>query len=371
LTAAIAPLLLLLLIAGLAAANGANDVSKGVATLAGAGVTRYRTAIVWGGLATLAGSLLSLAVAGKMTSLFTVGIVSARPSATLALAVLVGAGAWVALATLVRMPVSTTHALVGAMIGAGLVMAPATVQWSSLLGRVVLPLLASVVVSFMLSNMLIRAGSRAPRCVCVDVTADPPTSVAAIPAGEADTGSLVDSASISPRALARKRGLVHGVDTRRSGLTVNAAHWVTSGATSFARGLNDTPKMVAVGAFGLVPHPLSAGELLLVVAAGIAAGGLAAGVRVARQLGEKVVHMSHREGFNANLVTSVLVGLGATLGLPMSTTHVSTGAISGVAGDSLVRLNRRTLRDFLVAWMLTPVTAGLIGANVYGLLVRL
>jgi inorganic phosphate transporter, PiT family len=89
------------------------------------------------------------------------------------------------------------------------------------------------------------------------------------------------------------------------------------------------------------------------------------GLRIARRLGEGVVRMSHVEGFKANLSTSLLVGVGANLGLPMSTTHVSTGAIAGSAGRDVGRLNRRTLRDFAIAWTLTPFVAGLVAAGVY------
>jgi len=106
----------------LAAMNGANDVSKGIATLAGAGVTRYRTAIAWGTVTTLGGCLLSLTVAAKLTALFSKGIVSHPPTNAFTLAVLVGAGAWVAIATLTRLPVSTTQAIIGALVGAGLLL---------------------------------------------------------------------------------------------------------------------------------------------------------------------------------------------------------------------------------------------------------
>jgi len=84
-------LALLILTLALAAANGANDVAKGVATLAGAGVTRYHTAILWGASTTLIGSLLSLSIAGRLTQLFSAGIVTAPPTLAFAAAVLVGA----------------------------------------------------------------------------------------------------------------------------------------------------------------------------------------------------------------------------------------------------------------------------------------
>lgn len=75
--------------------------------------------------------------------------------------------------------------------------------------------------------------------------------------------------------------------------------------------------------------------------------------------------MSHVEGFKANLTISVLVGLGATQGLPMSTTHVSTGAIAGAAGRELARLNRKTLRDFAIAWTVTPAVAAVVAVIVF------
>lgn len=75
--------------------------------------------------------------------------------------------------------------------------------------------------------------------------------------------------------------------------------------------------------------------------------------------------MSHREGTFANLVSSSLVILGANLGWPMSTTHVSTGVIMGIARANVGRLNRKTIRDFLLAWMVMPLTAALISATIY------
>ncbi|MCA1603732.1 MAG: inorganic phosphate transporter, partial [Acidobacteria bacterium] len=100
-------------------------------------------------------------------------------------------------------------------------------------------------------------------------------------------------------------------------------------------------------------------------------GSLYAGRRVAQVLAEKVVKMDHREGLLANLTTAMLVGVGANLGLPMSTTHVSTGAIAGIAGSDTGRLNRRTVRDLVLAWTVTPFVAGIISVATYLLAARL
>ncbi len=354
---------ILLLTAGLAAANGANDVSKGVATLAGAGVTRYRTAVLWGVVATFAGSMLSLILAARITKLFSKGIVAATPTDAFALAVLTGALAWIVVATVARLPVSTTHAIVGALIGAGLLLAPKTVQWNALLPRIVIPLLASIVVSYAVSAVINGVTRSAPECICVDVSA--PFAVNPSPTGAATVtrSSTLPLVALTMGTEAECR--VHGAGSSGFLLAMNGGHWVSSGATSFARGLNDTPKIVAIGAFGLVPGHLQAGQLLVVVALAMALGGVAAGIRVAKQLGENLIRMSHAEGFKANLTTALLVGLGANLGLPMSTTHVSTGAIAGIAGTGVKRLHGDTFRALVLAWTVTPATSAVVAGVAY------
>lgn len=361
---------ILVLTVSLAAANGSNDDAKGVATLAGAGVTRYRFAIAWGVLATLAGSLLSLTFASSISTLFTSGIVAAPPDPAFSIAVLAGTAFWVGLATATRLPVSTTHAIVGALIGAGLLLAPGSVKWLSLATKVAIPLLASVVLSYAASALLSRVARSAPQCVGLDL--GPPSAVEATGAAKVSGAGL--AAVAGPSRPLPMDGVItstsstcpiHSPGTARIGLNVNTAHWLTSGGASFARGLNDTPKIWAIGAFGLVPGMLGPSQLLVLVAVAMAFGGAVAAGRVGRQLGENVVHMSHREGFNANLVTAVLVGAGANLGLPMSMTQVSTGAISGIAGTQVRRLNVRSLRNFLIAWTATPAVAGVIALLVF------
>jgi inorganic phosphate transporter, PiT family len=128
--------------------------------------------------------------------------------------------------------------------------------------------------------------------------------------------------------------------------------------------LNDTPKIVAIGAFALTPTGTDPTWLVVAVALAMAGAGLLFGARVVRSLGERVVRMSHVEGLRANLATALLVAVGANLGLPMSTTHVASGAITGLARGDFSRLNGRTLRDFAVAWTATPAIAGLVSATV-------
>ncbi len=78
--------------------------------------------------------------------------------------------------------------------------------------------------------------------------------------------------------------------------------------------------------------------------------------------------MDHREGFAANLITATLVGFGAVLGWPMSTTQVASGAIIGIGSTKNERVNTKTVRDMLIAWVVTLPGAALLGAMVFFLL---
>ncbi|MEU0792652.1 inorganic phosphate transporter [Amycolatopsis sp. NPDC005961] len=331
------------LVVALAAVNGSNDVPKGVATLAGAGVTKYKTAIIWGTITTLIGCVFSLGLASKMTALFSKGIITGATTDAFAVAVLAGAAFWVGLATILRLPVSTTHALIGGMVGAGLLMSTGGVSWSAVGSKLVTPLLVSIVVAYAITLILaVVTGAATKRRSAVT----PP-----VPSSGSGDVAVQTAPVVTPE--------------KTSARIMTAAHWFTSGATGFARGLNDTPKIVAIGAFALVPAGMQPWHIMILVTAAMAAGSLLGGMRVAEKLGEGVVKMNHREGFLANLTTAALVGVGAGAGLPMSTTHVSTGAIAGSAGPNLSRISGGTVRNFLIAWLVTPPVAGVVAALVF------
>jgi inorganic phosphate transporter, PiT family len=323
-------MVILVLLAVLSAANGANDVSKGVATLRGSGLASYRTAVLWGAVTTFAGSLLSAALAHNMLKVFTAGALTVPPTMTFEVAALLGVIAWVVVATLLRLPVSTTHGLIGAVIGAGLLFAPHAIGWNAIVSRLAVPLLVSIFVAYGLSAIANAVERRAFR----------------------GRGERHDE----PPAAAR-----------RSLFGMDGLHWVSAGGVGFARGLNDTPKIVSLG---VAVQGVDVIWLFVLVAAAMLVGSVVAGARVAKVLAEDLVRMDHLEGFTANVVTALLVGFGANLGLPMSTTQVSSGAIAGIGGSQTNRLNKKTVVKLVLAWTVTPLFAGLVAAGAYFALVR-
>ncbi len=232
----------------LAYSNGANDNFKGVATLFGSGTTSYRTSLLWATITTLAGSLLALYLAHGLVDTFKgKGLV---PDAVIAqpefrLAVSFGAALTVLLATLTGLPISTTHALTGGLVGAGLMASAAEVQFASLGKSFVLPLLFSPLVALLCTVQLyslfrwtrLRCGVTSQTCVCVGAVYEevqPQTDGRLL---LVRTGSAVEIGSTTA-CVERYQGEVLGVQARK---VLDGCHFLSSGAVGFARGLNDTP----------------------------------------------------------------------------------------------------------------------------------
>jgi len=170
-----------LISAFVAYANGANDVSKGIATLAGSGISSYRRAILWGALWTTFGGLAAFGLSHALVTTFGKGILSAgvTPTLSAALATLIGEGLWVGTATRWGVPVSTTHAIVGSIAGvASIAYGPVGMSWTVLTGKIALPLLFSPVASLVIGaailttwNILSPSGAN---CLCAELVEQRP-----------------------------------------------------------------------------------------------------------------------------------------------------------------------------------------------------
>src|ERR687887_512778 len=162
----------------LAYSNGANDNFKGVASLFGSRTCNYRTAISWATITTFAGSIMSIFLAQTLLKKFSgKGIVPDHfvGSEYFLLAVALGAGLTVILATLTGFPISTTHALTGAIIGCGLIAVGSQVNFSALGKGFVLPLLLSPILAIVVAGVLyivfhslrVATGTSKEWCICV------------------------------------------------------------------------------------------------------------------------------------------------------------------------------------------------------------
>ena len=127
---------------------------------------------------------------------------------------------------------------------------------------------------------------------------------------------------------------------------------------SFARGLNDTPKIAALLLVGSAAAP---GAALVAVGMVMAAGGLISARQVAGTMSHDVTEMNPGQGFTANAITSLLVIGASTLGLPVSTTHVSCGALFGI-GAVTHGAHWGTIRQIVLAWVVTLPLAATLAA---------
>ncbi len=357
------------LAAGLAYANGSNDISKGIATLVGSGVSDFRAAILWGTTWTVAGGLLAAFASQGLVATFSGRGFLDRPIGGFAFlsSVALGAAAWVLFASRTGLPVSTTHAIAGALAGAGIAAQGfGVLHWASFASKIALPLAFSPLVSigliYAVYPILARAVARAEAyCVCLERRLVVPIAV---------SGGAAEPTAVSMSALLGSREECSSSPAVAARLpALDGLHWLSSALTSLARGLNDTPKIVALGiaasTLGGLPAPL----FYALIALAIGAGSLVGGLRVTETLARKVTPMTPGEGFAANLVTTLLVGLASFLALPVSTTQVSAGAIIGIGLHHGARtVHWDTVREMLLAWVVTLPASALAAGGAYLLL---
>jgi PiT family inorganic phosphate transporter len=314
--------ILFLAVCFVAFTNGANANFKGVASLYGTETTTRRQALWWGTATTFAGSVAAAFFAHGLLKPFSGrGLVpdSLVQSPVFISAVAIGAALTSFFATRLSFPVSTTHALVGALIGAGLAGSGAQVQFAALGKNFLYPLFFSPIVAAVLG---------------------------------AAAYLLLRTLKLAPDHRTR---------------TLDVLHYLAAGAASFARGLNDTPKMAAL----LLAVPgFGGGWGFAVIAVLIALGGLLDADKVAETLGKKVTDMNPGQGFSACLVTAGLVATASLHSLPVSTTHVSVGSLIGM-GASTGQAKWRKVGEILLAWVSTVPCGAALAAIAYAVLSRL
>jgi inorganic phosphate transporter, PiT family len=360
--------LLILSVGLLSFANGANDNFKGVATLWGAGLATYRRAIAWATGFTILGSLAAIWLGSGLAAKFNGATLlpnTISGQLPFLAAVALGAGATVLLAAGLGLPISTTHSLTGALVGAAVSAAGFSeamiADWTK---GLILPLLFSPVIALtwtaglqvLATRFKGHTGTR--ECICIDeskrlaIATVPamfssvtvPASMRWAPAAECDTGEEIVRLDI-----------------------VRGTHWLSCAAISFARGLNDTPKIAAV----LFVATVAAVKLdYLFAALAIAAGGVLAATRVARTISKKITPMAPSEAVTANLVSAALIMLASSFALPVSATHITSGSIFGIGLLRRHEADWGKVREIVLSWIATLPLAAALGLMSYQLLAR-
>ena len=355
----------------LAYSNGANDNFKGVASLFGSRTCSYRTAISWATITTFVGSIMSIFLAQALLKKFSAkGIVPDHfaGSEYFLLAVAIGVGITVILATLTGFPISTTHALTGAIIGCGFVAVGSQVNLGVLGKGFVLPLLLSPVLAIAIASVLyilfhalrVATGTTKEWCICVGteervVAVPQPSSVLTM---RDVTSTMTLRVDEQENCRERYAGSFLGVSSQQ---IMDAAHFFSAGTVSFARGLNDTPKIVALL---LLWKTLDIRWGFAAIALTMAIGGLLNARKVADTMSTRITAMNHGQGFTANLTTAILVVLASLFGLPVSTTHVSVGSLFGI-GLTTGKANYPIVSAIVLSWLVTLPFAAILGGCSY------
>jgi inorganic phosphate transporter, PiT family len=390
---------------------GANDVANAMATSTGAKAITFKQAIIIAAVFEFAGAVLA---GGAVTSTIRSGMVDAQvfgeqPELLIygMLAALLAAGVWLNIASRFGWPVSTTHSIVGAIVGfAAVGIGMDAVHWSKvgtiMMSWVVSPLVAGTMAFLIFRSVQILILDRpdplrsAKRWVPVYMflTAFNITLVTLfkglthIGLELSTTQSYVIAVAIGLAVAITGRLFINriqpepGADQQFHYATVERVFGVlmiiTACSMAFAHGSNDVANAVGPAAAvistattGIVEQRSGVSPwVLLLGGAGIVLGLATYGRQVMRTVGEKITQLTPSRGFAAELSAATTIVVASGTGLPISTTHTLVGAVLGVGlARGIAALNLRVIRDIFLSWVVT-VPAGAALSIVFFFILR-
>jgi inorganic phosphate transporter, PiT family len=305
--------------------NGFHDTANAVAPAISTRAMPPRVAVTLAASLNFVGAFLSLSVATTIAT----GIVNADQVTTpIVFAGLIGAIAWNLATWFFGLPSSSSHALIGGVVGATFAAHGAdAIQFSGLLDKVVIPALVAPVLA------LVVAG-----------------------------GAIL----IAYRIVGRQRP---GPVTRGFRL----GQWVTSSLFSLSHGTNDAQKTMGIMFLALVANGnLQSTDdiptwVIVSAATAIACGTYVGGWRIIRTMGTRIIKMDPAQGFAAQGAGAAVILSASHVGFPLSTTHVMSGAIMGAgAAKRLSAVRWGVAGNIAVAWVLTLPAAASVGAITFG-----
>jgi len=301
--------------------NGFHDTANAVATSIATGALKPRTAVLLAGVLNLVGAFISVEVAKTISS----GLVDdTKITPTVIFAGLVGAIVWNLLTWLVGLPSSSSHALIGGLIGATCVASGAdAVKFAGLVGKVLLPAVLAPIIAGVIALIATYLAYR------ITARAAPATVTKGFKLGQIVSSSMVS--------------LAHGTNDAQKTMGVITLALITAGALPAGAG----PPFWVI---------LSSGTA-------IALGTYAGGWRIIQTLGMRVSEIRSPQGFAAGTSTATVILTSSHLGFPLSTTQVATGAVFGAgAARGAAGVRWGIGGQVVFGWLLTLPAAAAFGA---------
>ena len=304
--------------------NGFHDAANAIATSVSTGALKPRVALAMAAVMNFVGAFLGQKVAHTVSDTIDPG--PGSHGMVIVMCGLFGAIAWNLITWYYGLPSSSSHALIGGLVGAA-VAAGATANWAIVLDKVVIPMLISPLVAFTLGFALMLA------IMWIFRNANP---------GRTNRGFKI-AQTVSAAAMA----LGHGLQDAQKTMGVIFLALLTGGYVSESDGL---PLWVIISA-----------------ATAISLGTWSGGWRIMRTLGRRIIHLDPPRGFAAESVAaSVLYTTAYVFEAPISTTHTITSAVMGVgATKRLSAVRWGVAKSILIAWVLTFPAAALVAALCY------
>lgn len=305
--------------------NGFHDTANVVATAISTRAVPPRIAIAVASLLNFAGAFISLKVADTVGQGF---VHTTQVSTTVVFAGLIGAIAWNLATWYFGLPSSSSHALIGGLVGSMLVAHGAgAIDGNGLLGKLIVPAIVSPILAFLAAAMAITIAYR-----------------------------IVGRLRPGPVARSFRLGQL-----------------ISGGLLALSHGTNDAQKTMGVMTLALVAHgSIQASDfhvplwVVLSAASAIALGTFSGGWRIIKTLGTRIIKMDPAQGFAAQGAGAAVILAASGAGYPLSTTHVISGGVMGAgAAKRLSAVRWGVAGNIVIAWLLTLPAAAAVGALAY------
>jgi inorganic phosphate transporter, PiT family len=321
--------LILIIVVGTALAfdftNGFHDTANVVATSISTRAARPQVAVAFAALLNFAGAFISISVAATVAK----DVVDAAAiTPTVVFAGLIGAIAWNLITWSFGLPSSSSHALIGGVVGSALVAAgPDAVLSDGVIGKVLIPAVVAPLLAFCVAGIAIGMAYRL--------------------VGRQRPGTVT-------------RGFRYG-------------QVVSGGLLALAHGTNDAQKTMGIITLALIangnlgPDADPPTWVIVSAATAIALGTYSGGWRIIRTTGSRIIKMDAAQGYAAQGAGAAVILASTHYGFPLSTTHVINGGVMGAgAGKRLSAVRWGVAGNIVMAWLLTLPAAAAIGAATYG-----